>query len=179
MYTVLLGVLVYRELTWRGLWKALTNTAETTTVIFAIIAMAVYFSVIMTYTKAPQAIVDFFIQFNIGPVTFMILAGITILILGTFMEVVPIFYLTMPILLPLCIALKVDLLHFYVYLTGLVGIGMITPPVCVGLYTAAAIVREPPQNAFRAVPGFVMVGLVYSAIVLTFPQLATWLAQYW
>jgi len=179
VYAILLGVFVYRELTWRGLWKALTSTAETTTIIFAIIAMAVYFSVIMTYTKTPQTIVDFFILFNIGPLTFMALAGIALLFLGTFIEVVPIFYLAIPILLPLCVLLNVDLLHFYVYLVGLVGIGMITPPVCVGLYTAAAIVREPPQNAFRAVPGFFMIGLVYSAIVLFFPQLATWLPKFW
>ena len=179
VYAVALGAAVYRELTWRGLWKALRETAETTTVIFAIIAMAVYFSVIMTYTRAPQAIVNFFLEYNVGPLTFMLLAGLAILILGTFMEVVPVFYLTMPIFFPLCVALEVDLLHFYVYFTGLVGIGMITPPVCVGLYTAAAIVREPPQNAFRAVPGFVMVGLVYAAIVLVFPSLATWLAKYW
>ena len=179
VYAIALGALVYRELTWRGLWTALRETAQTTTVIFAIIAMAIYFSVIMTYTRAPQAIVSFFIEYNIGPLTFMLLAGVAVLILGTFMEVVPVFYLTMPIFFPLCVALKVDLLHFYVFFTGLVGIGMITPPVCVGLYTAAAIVREPPQNAFRAVPGFVMVGLVYAGIVLAFPALATWLAAYW
>lgn len=179
VYAVALGALVYRELTWAGLWKALCETAQTTTVIFAIIAMAVYFSVIMTYSRVPQVIVGFFLQYNVGPLTFMLLAGIAILILGTFMEVVPVFYLTMPIFFPLCVALKVDLLHFYVFFTGLVGIGMITPPVCVGLYTAAAIVREPPQNAFRAVPGFVMVGLFYAGIVMFFPFLATWLAKYW
>ena len=179
VYAIALGAAVYRELTWAGLWRALRETAQTTTVIFAIIAMAVYFSVIMTYTRVPQAIVSFFIEYNIGPLTFMLLAGIAVLILGTFIEVVPVFYLTMPIFFPLCVALKVDLLHFYVFFTGLVGIGMITPPVCVGLYTAAAIVREPPQNAFRAVPGFVIVGLVYAGIVLAFPRLATWLAAYW
>ncbi len=179
VYAMALGAAVYRELTWAGLWRALRETAQTTTVIFAIIAMAVYFSVIMTYTRVPQVIVSFFIEYNIGPLTFMLLAGIAVLILGTFIEVVPVFYLTMPIFFPLCVALKVDLLHFYVFFTGLVGIGMITPPVCVGLYTAAAIVREPPQNAFRAVPGFVMVGLVYAGIVLAFPALATWLASYW
>ncbi len=179
VYAMALGAAVYRELSWAGLWRALRETAQTTTVIFAIIAMAVYFSVIMTYTRVPQVIVSFFIEYNIGPLTFMLLAGIAVLILGTFIEVVPVFYLTMPIFFPLCVALKVDLLHFYVFFTGLVGIGMITPPVCVGLYTAAAIVREPPQNAFRAVPGFVMVGLVYAGIVLAFPALATWLASYW
>ena len=179
VYAVLLGAAVYRELSWAGLWRATRATAETTAVIFAIIAMAVYFSIIMTYTRTPQAIVQFFIDYNIGPVTFLILSGVAIIILGTFMEAVPVFYLTLPILYPVCMALKVDPLHFYVFITGLIGIGLITPPVCVGLYTAAAILKTPPQQAFRAVPGFFMVGMVYAAIIIVAPWLATWLPKYW
>jgi C4-dicarboxylate transporter DctM subunit len=179
VYALGLGAFVYRELTWRGLWRATRATAETTAVIFAIIAMAVYFSIIMTYTKTPQAIVQFFVEYNIGPITFFILAGIAIIILGTFMEAVPVFYLTLPIMYPICTALKVDPLHFYVFITGLIGIGLITPPVCVGLYTAAAILNTPPQQAFRAVPGFFFIGILYAAIVMLVPALATWLPKYW
>jgi tripartite ATP-independent transporter DctM subunit len=179
MYALGLGAFVYRELTWKRLWRATRATAETTAVIFAIIAMAVYFSIIMTYTKTPQAIVQFFIEYNIGPITFFVLAGIAILILGTFMEAVPVFYLTLPIMYPICIALTIDLLHFYVFMTGLIGIGLITPPVCVGVYTAAAILRTPPQEAFRAVPGFLMIGIIYATIVMLVPSLATWLPKYW
>jgi tripartite ATP-independent transporter DctM subunit len=179
IYALLLGAFIYRELTWSGFWKATRTTAETTAVIFAIIAMAVYFSVILTYTRTPQAIVQFIVDANIGPLTFMVLAGIAIVILGTFMEAVPVFYLTLPIMYPIAMALKVDPLHFYVFITGLIGIGLITPPVCVGIYTAAAILRTPPQQAFKAVPGFFMVGMIYAAIIMFFPALATWLPKFW
>jgi C4-dicarboxylate transporter DctM subunit len=179
VYALLLGWFVYRELSWARLWRATRATAETTAIIFAVIAMAVYFSIIMTYTKTPQAIVQFFIDYNFGPLTFMVLAGIAIIILGTFMEAVPIFYLTLPIIYPVSTALKIDPLHFYVFITGLIGIGLITPPVCVGLYTAAALVKTPPQQAFRAVPGFFLVGIIYSGIVMLWPALSTWLPRYW
>ena len=179
VYAIAIGVFVYRELSWRGFWRATRATAETTAVIFAIIAMAVYFSTIMTYTKTPQAIVQFFVEYNIGPITFMILAGVAIIILGTFMEAVPVFYLTLPIMYPVSTALNIDPLHFYVFITGLIGIGLITPPVCVGLYTAAAILRTPPQEAFRAVPGFFIVGMIYAVIVMFVPALATWLPRFW
>jgi TRAP-type C4-dicarboxylate transport system permease large subunit len=175
VYAILLGVFVYRELTWRGLLAALRTTASTTTAIFAIISMAVYFSIILTYTKTPQAIIQVFIENSVEPMLFMLMAGAVYLILGTFLEVVPVFYLTVPIFYPICIALGVDPLHFYVFMVGLVGIGLLTPPVCVGVYTAAAIVNEPPNRAFRAVPGFLAVGFTYVAIVLYFPWLATWL----
>jgi len=80
---------------------------------------------------------------------------------------------------PVVTALKIDPLLFYVFITGLIGLGLITPPVCVGLYTAAAILRTPPQQAFPAVPGFFMVGILYAVIVVAFPWLATWLPKYW
>ena len=137
--------------------------------------MAVYFSIIITYTKTPQAIIDFFIAYSIGPLTFMLLAGLIYLILGTFLEVVPVFYLTVPVFFPICVLLKIDPLQFYVYMTGLVGLGMLTPPGCVGVYTAASIINEPPNRVFVAVPGFIAVGLVYAAIILAAPWLATWL----
>ena len=175
VYALALGWFVYRELDWKGLVTSLRATAQTTTAIFAIIAMAVYFSTILTYTKTPQAIIAFFVEYSIGPTTFMLLAGLVYLVLGTFLEVVPVFYLTIPIFYPICIALKIDPLQFYVFTVGLVGLGTLTPPVCVGVYTAAAIVQEPPNRAFRAVPGFMVVGLVYAGIVMAFPWLATWL----
>ena len=178
VYAMMLGWFVYRELTWKGLLASLSATAQTTTAIFAIIAMAVYFSLILTYTKTPQAIIDFFVQYSIGPYTFLLLAGLVYLVLGTFLEVVPVFYLTIPIFYPICLALKIDPLLFYVYMVGLVGLGTLTPPVCVGVYTAAAIINEPPNRAFRAVPGFMVVGLIYAAIVVAFPWLATWLPGY-
>lgn len=175
VYAIFLGLFVYRELTWKGLIAALRTTATTTTAIFAIIAMAVYFSIILTYTKTPQTIIAFFIENSVEPMAFMLMAGAVYLILGTFLEVVPVFYLTVPIFYPICIALGIDPLHFYVFMVGLVGIGLLTPPVCVGVYTAAAIVNEPPNRAFRAVPGFLALGLVYAGIILVSPWLATWL----
>ena len=177
VWAIILGIAVYRELDWRGLVDSLRVTAETTTVIFAIIAMATFLSVVLTYTRAPQAIIDFFIRFEVGPLSFMILAGVVLLILGTFLELVPVFYLSMPIFLPICLALKVDLLHFYVFFAGLAGIGIITPPVCVGVYTAAAVVRESPDRAFKAVPGFVVVAIIYGLITLAWPELATWIPK--
>ncbi len=178
VYAILLGIFVYRELSWKGLWLSLRSTAETTTAIFAIIAMAVYFSIILTYTRTPQAMIAFFTEYGVDSLTFFLVAGVVFLILGTFLEVVPIFYLTLPIFYPICLALKIDLLQFYVFMVGLVGIGLLTPPVCVGVYTAAAVLNEPPNRAFKAVPGFIIVALIYAALVVAIPPLATWLPKY-
>ena len=55
------------------------------------------------------------------------------------------------------------------------GIGMITPPVCVGIYTAAGVAKESPEKAFHEVPLFVGVGIIFGILMILFPQAATWL----
>ncbi len=175
IWAIAVGFLVYRELTWRGLWGALRTTAVTTSVIFSIIAMATFLSVILTYTRAPQELIGFFLEFGVTPTSFLIVIGVICLILGTFLEVVPIFYLTIPVFLGVVTTLQIDMMQFYIVFGAFVGLGLLTPPVCVGVYTASAVIDEAPERAFREVPGFVMVGLVYAALMIAFPIVATWL----
>ncbi len=52
---------------------------------------------------------------------------------------------------------------------------MITPPVCVGIYTAAGVAKESPEKAIRDVPRFVAVGIIFGLLMIVFPQAATWL----
>jgi C4-dicarboxylate transporter DctM subunit len=55
------------------------------------------------------------------------------------------------------------------------GIGMITPPVCVGIYTSASVIQENPARAFREVPLFVGVGILYGILMILIPEASTWL----
>ena len=52
---------------------------------------------------------------------------------------------------------------------------MITPPVCVGIYTSASVIKENPGEAFREVPLFTLVGIVYGFLMIVFPVFSTWL----
>ncbi len=174
-WAILVGFLIHRELTLRGLLDALRVTAITTSVIFSIIAMATFLSVILTFTRAPQELVAYFIEFGVSPLTFLIMVGVICLLLGTFLEVVPVIYLTIPVFIALVDHFGIDVVHFYIVFSAFVGLGLLTPPVCVGVYTAAAVIGEAPDRAFRAIPGFVLVGLVYAALMIAFPDVATWL----
>ena len=71
------------------------------------------------------------------------------LILGTFIEIVPVFYLTIPIFSAIILSFNQSLIHLYVVFVAFAGIGMITPPVCVGIYTSASVIKENPGNAFK------------------------------
>jgi len=179
VWAVLVGFLFYRELTLRGLWKALKATAVTTSMIFAIIAMASFMSVALTYTRFPHHLIEKVISLGVTPFLFLCASAFIILILGTFIEVVPIMYLTLPILAPMAVALDIDLLHLMVVFVAYVGLGMLTPPVCVGTYTAAAIAHEPAHRVIQAIfPLFFLVGVVYGLIIMLCPWLVTWLPRF-
>jgi C4-dicarboxylate transporter DctM subunit len=177
LWAILIGFFVYGELTFSSLITSLRETALTTAVIFAIIAMATFLSVVLTYSQAPQKLISYFTDMGGTPAMFWLAVAIICLILGTFVEIVPVFYLTVPIFAALAMSLKLDILHLYVVFVAFAGIGMITPPVCVGIYTAAGVIKESPDKAFREVPLFVIVGIVYGIIVILLPQAATWLPE--
>lgn len=177
IWAILIGMLIYRELTFRGIVSALHETARITAVIFAIIAMATFLSVVLTYSQTPQKIISYFTEMGGTPLTFWLSVAIICLILGTFVEIVPVFYLTVPIFAALALSLNLNILHLYVVFVAFAGIGMITPPVCVGIYTAAGVARESPEKTFREVPLFVCVGIVFGLLMIFFPAAATWLPE--
>ena len=83
-----------------------------------------------------------------SPLLFWVMLAVICLFLGTFIEIVPVFYLTVPIFAAIALSFDQSLLHLYVVFVAFAGIGMITPPVCVGIYTSAGVVGEDPGKAF-------------------------------
>jgi C4-dicarboxylate transporter DctM subunit len=175
LWALFMGFAIYRELTFSGLLSCLKETAAITAVIFAIIAMATFLSVVLTYSQLPQKIIQYFTEIGVGIYFFWTALAIICLVLGTFIEIVPVFYLTVPIFAAIITSLNQNLLHLYVVFVAFAGIGMITPPVCVGVYTAAGVIREDPARAFKEVPLFVGVGILYGIFMILFPAAATWL----
>ena len=175
LWALFMGFAIYRELTFSGLLSCLKETAAITAVIFAIIAMATFLSVVLTYSQLPQKIIQYFTEIGVGIYFFWAALAIICLVLGTFIEIVPVFYLTVPIFAAIITSLNQNLLHLYVVFVAFAGIGMITPPVCVGVYTAAGVIREDPARAFKEVPLFVGVGILYGILMILFPAAATWL----
>ena len=172
---MIMGFVIYRELTVSGLISCLKETASITAVIFAIIATATFLSVVLTYTQLPQKIIVYFTELGAGIYVFWFALALICLILGTFIEIVPVFYLTVPIFAAIITSLNQNLLHLYVVFVAFAGIGMITPPVCVGVYTAAGVIKDDPAKAFKEVPLFVGVGILYGILMIFLPSAATWL----
>ena len=176
VYAVVIGFFIHHDLTISGLWKALIETVETTVVIFAMIAAATLMSVAITYTRLPQQVTEFVLSYGVSPILFMFSVAVVWLIMGMFMEAIPSIYLTVPIAFPIALVLKVDLIQLYVICCCYVGIGLMTPPVCVGAYTAAAIAKESPENVIRELFPVYILALIGCGVVYMFvPWLSTWI----
>ena len=175
VWAIFMGFFIYRELTLKSLHMALRETATITAIIFAIIATATFLSVVLTYSQIPQQIIAYFTEMGATFTLFWIALAVICLLLGTFVEIVPVFYLTVPIFAAITISFGQSLLHLYVVFVAFAGIGMITPPVCVGIYTSASVIKENPAKAFKEVPLFVGVGILYGILMILIPKAATWL----
>ena len=175
VWAIVMGFFIYRELTFASLCLALKETATITAIIFAIIATATFLSVVHTYSQIPQQIVSYFTEMGATFALFWVALAIICLLLGTFVEIVPVFYLTVPIFAAIILSFNQSLLHLYVVFVAFAGIGMITPPVCVGIYTSASVIQENPAKAFREVPLFVGVGILYGILMILIPEASTWL----
>ena len=178
IWAIFMGFLIYRELTFSSLLLSIKETAVTTAVIFSIIAMATFLSKVFTYTQFPQFIISSITEMGVGLNFFWFAMALICLILGTFIEIVPVFYLTIPIFTAIILSFDQSLIHLYVVFVAFAGIGMITPPVCVGIYTSASVIKENPGKAFKEVPLFTAVGILYGIIMILFPSLSTWLPAY-
>jgi TRAP-type C4-dicarboxylate transport system permease large subunit len=75
----------------------------------------------------------------------------------------------------LALSLGLDIPHLYIVFVVFAGIRMITPPICVGIYTAAGVVKASSDRAFREVALFVDVGIIFGMLIIAFPQATIWL----
>jgi len=176
IYAVLVSGLIHRELDWFKIRKALESTALTTSVIFAIIAASSFLSVILAYTRIPQQVAEWCLQMGVSPFTLLLAAAAASLILGTFLEAVPNLYVIVPLIFPVVLALNLDLMQLYVVAGVFIGIGLLTPPVCVGVYTAAAVAEESPQKVLKKMyPTFFLVLVGCGLLYVFVPAFSNWL----
>jgi C4-dicarboxylate transporter DctM subunit len=176
LYAAVVSGLIHGELGWSKMWKALESTALTTSVIFAIIAASSFLSVILAYTRIPQQIAQWCLQMGVGPMSLLLAVALASLILGTFLEAVPNMYVMIPLVFPIALALKLDLMQLYVAAGVFIGIGLLTPPVCVGAYTAAAVAQVSPQKVLRELyPTFVLVLVGCGLLYIFVPAFSNWL----
>ena len=175
VYALLVGTLVYRELKWKHILAALKKTAIMTATIMVIGGFTNIFTYILAIKQVPQAIASFILQSSIPTWVIFILFDILILVLGTFLDVVPCILLIAPILMPVMSQLGMNEITFGMILVVGLAIGLVTPPVGMCLNVGSKISGMPIVDVFKASAPFLICNLCVLLLVTFIPAISLWI----
>ncbi|WP_306118542.1 MULTISPECIES: TRAP transporter large permease [unclassified Roseitalea] len=174
MYGLFVGFL-YRTLTPKVIWRVLTDTMMMTSVIMIIIGFSIAMGWLLAVQQVPQAIGETLFSLTDNPNVFLGLLLVFILLIGMVVEGIPAKLLLVPMLLPIIDAYGIDRVHFGIILQLGLLIGIVTPPMGIGLYIMVEVGKVPFEKVMFACIPF-LVPLFAAWILITFvPELTTWL----
>ena len=175
VYAFLLAKFVYREMSWRQLYRTLVDSVRASAAILFIIAAATPFGWVLTM-KNVTAIVSNAVLSAIHSPALIYLAIVLILcILGTFMESFTIIILTTPIFLPIIQSIGVDPIAYGIVLMFCICIGGVTPPLAVCLFTSCRILKMRIEETIPDV--FLVIGILFivTLLLMFIPQISLFL----
>lgn len=177
LYAFILGKFVYKELKWEEIWSALKKTFLTSSSIMIIIGFTTIFTWLLTMLHVPMMIADFVTMLNLSAIGVLILFGIILLILGTFIDVTPCILLVTPIMLPILQSYGVSGLQLGTLIITAMAIGLVTPPVGMCLNACTKVNKMSILEIFSGAIPFVACNIVVLLLIIFFPQVSTWLPQ--
>jgi tripartite ATP-independent transporter DctM subunit len=183
LYALVLALLVYRVLDWKGLVTVLAESARSTAVVSIIICGAFLFNYVLATEQIPARVAEWFASLHMGPLGFLIVANLVFLVLGCLLDTTTLLLVMVPLLLPSARALGVDLVHFGVVIVVNMMIGLLTPPYGVLLFVLSGLSGASVKDIVRELVPFIaalvavlLVLIFVPSLVLALPRLAGYLA---
>ncbi|HCG5281252.1 TPA: TRAP transporter large permease [Vibrio parahaemolyticus] len=153
----------------------LYEAGKLTIMLLFIIANALILKHVLTEERIPQMITESMLSAGLGPITFLIVVNLLLLIGGQFMEPSGLLIIVAPLVFPIAIALGIDPIHLGIMMVVNMEIGMITPPVGLNLFVTAGVARMSMMNVVKAALPWVGVMFLFLIIVTYVPWVSTWL----
>jgi tripartite ATP-independent transporter DctM subunit len=173
-FGALVLALAKRRLSPASFYRALKNTARTSAMITMIIIGALLFGYFLTLTQTTQSIVAYIGGLPVDRWVILALVILIYLVLGCFLDQVAILVLTVPITLPIIVALGYDPLWFGIIVTLTSEIGLVTPPVGLNVFIVSRYTETPLQDVFVGVAPYVLAMLFLLIALAAFPGLVLW-----
>lgn len=174
IYSLIVG-LIYRELTWKGIFEALKGTIISTSVILLMVGFGYCIGWVLTIEQVPQLLTTSMLGLTQNKIIMLLIINLFLLVLGMFLDNNTIRIITIPLLLPIVDALGIDRIQFGVLHTFNLLIGMCTPPVGVGLMIMCTISGLKFSRVVRAFTPF-FIPLFIALLLITYcPPITMWL----
>jgi tripartite ATP-independent transporter DctM subunit len=176
-YGLIVGLFVYRSLTWHKLYRVLVDSAEISAVVMLIIACAGIFAHAGSTLGAFDALASALLTITREEHLMLMMIMLLLLLAGMLLDAASIFLIFLPILVPIVTAFGWDMTWFAVLMTMNMAIGQFTPPMAVNLLVTTRIAGIGMEATVRWVIWMVLSMLCSLALIAAFPQLALWLPQ--
>jgi tripartite ATP-independent transporter DctM subunit len=151
VYTILIGVILYRQFDWTRVYPILVETAALSGAILLVIGAATGMAWALTQSGFSQDLAALLAGVPGGKMGFLLVSAVAFIVLGSVLEGVPAIVLFGPLLFPVAAQMGVNEVHYAIVAVFAMGFGLFTPPFGVGFYLACAIGRVSPDVAIRAV----------------------------
>jgi tripartite ATP-independent transporter DctM subunit len=139
VYTLILALVVYREIGVKDLPGIILESAVTTSIVLLMIGCSIAMSKVMAFADIPYTISDILLGLSENPIVLLLVINLALLVVGTFMDMTPALLIFTPIFLPVVQDLGMDPVHFGVMMTFNLCIGICTPPVGSALFVGCSV----------------------------------------
>ena len=177
LWAMVLGLAWYRTLNWKMFVKVCLDTVETTATVLFIVAAASIFGWMLTATGVTAAISEWVLGFTKEPWVFLLLANMLMLFVGCFLEPTAAITILVPILVPICQQLGIDLVHFGLVMVLNLMIGLLHPPMGMVLFVLARVAKLSVERTTIAILPWLVPLLGSLAVITYFPKLVLWLPK--
>jgi tripartite ATP-independent transporter DctM subunit len=176
-WALMLGVFLYRTMSWKQFYKVTLDTIETTAGVLLIVGAASLFGWVLTTTRIAEQAAEALLVLTTNKYIILLLLNLLLLAVGCFLEPIAVISILMPILLPILIKVGIDPIHFGVVMTLNLMIGLLHPPLGMVLFVLMRVAKLSLERATMAILPW-LIPLLGSLILITMvPEITLWLPR--
>jgi tripartite ATP-independent transporter DctM subunit len=177
VYALALASIFYRTVGFRDFVQMLIDSSRSTAVVAVLIAGAFIFNYIVATEGIPDAVAGLLAGNEFSPLVFLLVISVLFLALGCFFDATTLLLVVVPLFIPACRALGIDLVHFGVVVVVNIMIGLVTPPYGVLLFVMNGVTGIPLKAIINEIWLFVVVLLVALLTMILVPDIVLWLPR--
>jgi len=176
-YALLVSAFLYRTLKFKTLYDVFVDSARSAASVGVVIGASMILMYVVIQENVPQMISDLMAGSDVSPLVFLIIVNLLVLFLGCVLDATVIILLIVPLFIPTCNALGIDLVHFGVLIVVNSMIGLITPPYGILLFVISAVSQIPLKDMIREIWPFLGILVAALFVMILVPDIVLWAPQ--
>ncbi|MBU2919391.1 TRAP transporter large permease [Psychrosphaera sp. F3M07] len=177
LYSLILSLVFYKQLKVEDLYPLLLKAVNTTAIVMLLIGASSAMSWMMSYESIPQTLSETLLDLSDNPLVILLIINLTLLLIGTFMDMTPAVLIFTPIFLPVAESLGISPLHFGIMMILNLSIGLCTPPVGSVLFVGCSIGKVNISEIIKPILPLYAAMIAALVLVTMFPAISEFLPQ--